>query len=782
MKRPLALALGVLLAGPSPAQSSPPQSPRGQAPSGQASADTETLLLDVCVDDACDGIAVVLVRGPQVLVESAALRKAGVQLDADVATQRIDGRDFVAADAIGHGTRVAIDRALLRLDIQRPASALPLQRADFHAPPPQVDGMRDWSAVLDYAANIGSRRDTRNLFVDGALSRGPWALRGDGQWGGDGGWRRGLTRLEFDQPHTLRRWTFGDQYALSPDPLGGSALLGGVGVARAFDLDPFLITFPQPYLDGVLQAPGTVEIYANGVLVGRQPLQAGPFSLQGLGLSPGRNDVELVLRDPFGGTRELSSASYYSASGLLAPGLSEYALRMGRTRPSPLEDRYRDDAVLAGYWRHGLNQSVTVGVRAEADRELRNLGAQAALRLPVGELSASLARSNGPAVGDGGGAAAFDYRYSNRVAGWSLGVRRYDRGYRRLGDDLVDDTIGRLRQPRGDAFAAIGWSPNARLSLQLHWNRNHWFDAGDDTRYGLDASLRLGVGARMYFAVARNHGDAGRDTVAQLGVSLALGRDNLNIGSRHDAGGWGYGIDANRSRPTDTGFGYSASLDHRDGAQYAFARGEYQGRHGRYALSLQDADGDSEASLLLGGALVAIGGRAFATPPVDNGFALVRVPGLAGVQVRRENLPVGLTDDAGELLVRDLLPYYPNRIGYDDEDVPADWNTGPDALTVAVPRHGGAVVAFQARPLRAIAGSLRLPQAGAATLHLRGAVHDYATRIGTSARYYIEDVEPGAYALEVELDAGARARCTLQVPVLAPGVTRLQPVVCTEEP
>jgi outer membrane usher protein len=773
VSRRLAFAFGLLLAGQVSAQ----------APPTQASAKAETLLLDVCVDNACDGIAVVLVRGAQVLVERAALQKAGVPLDPSAATLRIDDRDFIAADAIGNGVQVAIDRAMLRLDIRRPATALPLQRADFHAPPPQVDGMRDWSAVLDYAANLGSRRDARNLFVDGAISRGPWALRSDAQWRDDGGLYRGLTRLEFDQPRTLLRWTIGDQYALSPDPLGGSALLGGVGVARAFDLDPFLVTFPQPYLDGVLQAPGTVEIYANGVLVGRQPLQAGPFSLQGLGLSPGRNDVRLVLRDPFGGTRELSSASYYSASGLLAPGLSEYALRLGRERPSPLADRYLDDPVLAGYWRRGLNQALTVGVRAEADRDLRNLGAQAALRLPVGELSASLARSDGPASAGSGGAMALDYRYSNRIAGWSLGLRRFDRGYRRLGDVFGDATFdGLLRQPRGDAFAAVGWSPDARLSLQLHWSRNGYFDAGDETRYGLDGTLRLGVGAQLFFALARNDGNDGRDTIAQLGVSLALGRDNLNVGSRHDGNGWGYGVDANRSRPSDTGFGYSASLDHQSGADFAYARGEYQGRHGRYALTMQDADGRTQASVLLSGALVAIGGRAFATPPVDNGFALVRVPGLAGVQVRRENLPVGVTDAAGELLVRDLLPYYPNRIGYDDDDVPADWSTGPNALTVAVPRHGGAVVPFQARPLRAVAGSLRLPHAGAATVRLRGDGHDYSTRIGSSSRYYLEDVAPGAYTLEVELDSGARARCTLQVQVLAPGVTRLEPVECREVP
>jgi hypothetical protein len=67
-------------------------------------------------------------------------------------------------------------------------------------------------------------------------------------------------------------------------------------------------------------------------------------------------------------------------------------------------------------------------------------------------------------------------------------------------------------------------------------------------------------------------------------------------------------------------------------------------------------------------------------------------------------------------------------------------------------------------------------------VRLHGEGHDYSTRIGSSARYYLEDVAPGAYALEVELDSGAHARCTLQVPVLAPGVTRLEPAECREMP
>ncbi|WP_166212241.1 fimbria/pilus outer membrane usher protein [Cognatiluteimonas telluris] len=764
MIRVSALALGLMLAGVASAQA--PAVP-------MAAPAQETLLLDLCLDGSCDGIAVVIVRGTQVLIERGALQRVGMAIDG-LPSQRIDGRDFIAGDALDPAIQVRVDRVQLRLDIQRPARAMPAQHADLRTPRPALQGTHERSAYLNYAAGIGQHRASRNLFLDGAATRGAWSLSSTAQWLDDGGFHRGLTRLEFDQPQSLRRWTLGDQYAFSPDPLGGSALVGGVGVQSAFDLDPFLLIFPQPYLSGVLETPGTVEIYANGVLVGRQPLQAGPFSLQGLGLSPGQNDVRLVLRDPFGGLRELFTTSYYSASGLLAPGLSEYALHLGRVRPSPFEDRYLDQAVLAGFWRRGLSERFTLGGRIEATDDLGNAGVQAAMRLPVGEVSAAYARSSG--AGLSGGASTLTYQYNNRLGSLSLGTRAFDRGYRRLGDEFLPDF---LRQPRGDAFATASWSPLARLSFQANWSRNRYYGASAETRYGLSGRYRVADASQLLFAVTRSDDGTLRDTSVQLGLNLTFGRDNVSLGASHDHGGMGYNADINRSRPSDTGFGYDLSLNRHGGDDFAFGRGEYQGEHGRYTVIAQSAGGNSDASVLLSGALVAIGGRVFATPPVDSSFALARVPGLAGVEILRENLPMGRTDAHGDVLVRGLLPYYPNRIGYDDEDVPATWRAGVNELPAAVPRHGGALVLFDASPLRAIAGSLHLAHPGPGLLRLHGAQADLDTRIGSSGRFYLEDVAPGAYEVQVELDDGTHAHCTLQVPVAAAGVNQLGTIDCT---
>src|SRR3546814_14458053 len=64
----------------------------------------EILLLDLCVNGSCPGVAAVVLRGDQVLIETEALRAAGVDIDA-LPTITIGERLFVDGKTINHGTR-----------------------------------------------------------------------------------------------------------------------------------------------------------------------------------------------------------------------------------------------------------------------------------------------------------------------------------------------------------------------------------------------------------------------------------------------------------------------------------------------------------------------------------------------------------------------------------------------------------------------------------------------------------------------------------------------------
>jgi outer membrane usher protein len=758
-----------------------PAAGRAQQEAGAAGDRGELLLLDLCVDRQCSGVAVVLVRDGVAWVDREALLAAGVDL-AGTPEETIDGRRYVRADAINHGAQASIDRAALRLDILRRPESLPPQRASFRRERPPVAVAPGLTAFLNYAATASTDRDAHGLFLDGAVARGTLSLRSTGQWSPVDGWGRGLTRLDLDQPERLRRWSLGDQAVLSPDPLGGGALLGGIGVQRAFDLDPFLLTFPQPFLSGVLETPGTVEVYANGALLGRRTLGAGPFSLEDLGVAQGRNDLRLVFRDPFGGTRELSSAAYYGSTALLAAGLDEYALRVGLPRRGLLGDDYVDEPVLAAFWRRGLSDWLTLGLRVEGDAGFRNAGASAALRLPLGEVDAAYAASRSDQAS--AAAAALGYRYATRRYAFSAGGRRFGEGYRALGDGQA-----LFPRPERELYASLGWTPPGRLALQLNWTDVRYRSLlADRSRLGLDGSWRLHPRAQLLFGAARERVGGIDDHSVRAGLVVSLDRLTANLGARRDDGGTGYNLGLNRGRRGETGLAWDLNLARAQDRSLGFGRAEYQGERVRYALDAQDVDGSRRAGLTVSGGLVAIGGGVHAIRPVEGGFALVRLPGLEGIEVRRENRAVGRTDADGELLVTGLLPYYPVRIEFETGDVPVTWRTGDPVRTIAVARNAGALVAFDAAPLRALSGTLllgvadgsRRPAAGG-LLELRCPAGTVGVPVGASGRFYLEDAPAGR--CEARWSSGQEtARCALELPAATGadglGVRRLPPLLC----
>ena len=60
-------------------------------------------------------------------------------------------------------------------------------------------------------------------------------------------------------------------------------------------------------------------------------------------------------------------------------------------------------------------------------------------------------------------------------------------------------------------------------------------------------------------------------------------------------------------------------------------------------------DGKAATAVWASGSIVGIGGRLFATRPVDQSFALVRVPGVPDVRAYLSNQEIGRTNGHGDL-------------------------------------------------------------------------------------------------------------------------------------
>ena len=742
----------------------------------------ETLLLDLCINDRCVGVAPVIARGDDVLIDRLALEVAGIDTR-DVIPEHLGERDFVSIRQLNHGSKFAIDRTLLRLDLTLRADRLPRQTATLTERTREAQtAPQPWTAFVNYAATAGEH-DDRQFYLDAAVGRGNAAFRTTGSWNSFESWQRGLTRFELDQPHALRRWTVGDQYALARDPLAGGLLIGGVGVERAFDEDPYLVTFPQPYYSGVLESPGTVEVYANGVLIGRRDLGAGPFTLQSLGIQPGRNDVRVIMRDAFGNRSELATQSYYGGSPrLLAKGLDEYAVRLGAPRENGgIGGGYLDDTTYQAWYRRGLSDWFTLGGRIEGSDDVRNAGLDVAFSTPIGEFALAAAASEHDFVGRGDAWGA-NYSYTTRSWSAGLGTRRASADYRNL-TDPSPLLLGPIRQ---EDYASLSFSPAERLTLQLNAGRVERALFPAERSAGLTASYRLWDRGQLFFVVQRRESDFFEDTTAQLNLNIALDRDSITLSAHSDDRGGethgGVGLDARRSRPSDTGFGYSVNVQHAGDFDAGYGQLEYQARHARFLLEADKYDSaDVHVRGTASGALVAVGGRVFATPPLDTGFALVRVPGVAGVPILRENQVVGYTDANGDLLVRELLPFHANKLALDPAAVPAGYDLREPVRHVQVSRNTGSLVVLETTSVHAITGHFRYAGGAAGDLVRIGDAQD-GTPIGTDGMFYLEGLGAGTQVATIERESGS-VRCRIDVPAGGNGpVTNVGDVTCEDAP
>ena len=132
----------------------------------------------------------------------------------------------------------------------------------------------------------------------------------------------------------------------------------------------------------------------------------------------------------------------------------------------------------------------------------------------------------------------------------------------------------------------------------------------------------------------------------------------------------------------------------------------YQGAHGRYELRQETIGAESTTTLSAMGAIVGIGGGVFATRPVEESFALVRVPGVEGVRAFASHQEIGKTGRRGDLLIPDLQAYYGNILNIADGDIPLQYAVPDVGMTLAPPYRGGAVALFDVQRVQRVLGKI----------------------------------------------------------------------------
>jgi outer membrane usher protein len=721
----------------------------------------ERVLLPVSVNGVAKGDLLAFFENDDVLLRVADLEGAGVRGFSGHRVPAPEG-ELVTLGSLAPDITFLLDSESVALTLTTLPRYLGSTTRDLKTSrPDSIAYTTDTSAFLNYSANW---RDFKSFdaFAETGISLHGNLLYASGSRDAQGRFTRGLTSYTVDDRERLTRWVVGDGFA-SGGTLGGALLLGGVGVSRNFELDPYFVRYPTFGLSGAVMTPSTADVYVNGAIVRREQLPPGQFDLTNLPVPAGSGNATVVIRDAFGGERTLASP-FYSSSAVLARGLSEYTYNIGFVR-RPLGvsgGDYESAPAFLGRHRLGVTDSFTPEVRLEARSGFWSGGPGVALRLPFGEAGASFAWSRDG--GDSGTAASFAYQYLGQPVNFGVFARVFSARYANLSLHASEDRP----LTNGGAFAGI---QAGRVSLTAQYEVNRMRDTPSTARVSLSASAPLSRDWNVFLSGGRSlrAGGAALEAFAGLSYSLGGGAIASLTHERTADGVSSTSATVQKSLPLGAGYGYQVTAS--GGAASDSGRGlfQYQGPYGRYEAWYERLNGQSVETLSMSGGIVAIGGTVAPSRAVGQSFALLRVPGVPGVTGFSSNQPVGQTNRHGDLLVPEILPYYGNRVGIADTDVPQDYSIGETEKTVAPPYRGGALIVFPVARARAVTGFLRIEIDGEetvpafGTLTLAAGGKQIESPIGSKGEFFLENIPPGRHEALVQTRS-ASCRIAIEVP------------------
>ncbi len=732
-----------------------------------ASAERRTVILRVAINELAAGDHIVYLEDDgDVLVPVEALRGIGVRVHGR--TEQVDGALCVALRSMTKD--YVLDEDQMTIAITARPSDLPATRIDLaRGAPPDLQVRDATSAYLNYGVQAVGTALT--AFTEAGARHGRGLLYSSVTLTPDHRVVRGLSNLTIDHREQLQTFVIGDQ-VVDGGPLGGGAVVGGLHLIRSFELDPYLVTSPAIDLSGSVLAPATAEIYVNGVLVRREQLPPGRYTVANLPATTGAGDARVVIRDVLGRRQEVSTG-FYVAGNLLRPGLSDYHVTAGSVRGAMGMESFGYGAVAAvARYRRGVTSRITVGARADAAIEHGGAGASMTAGLPVGQLdvAAGVSADRGAL----GAAGSLGWSYLARRGALALSGRLVSDGYATVDVDRDADRV--VAEARAHASLSLA----RRVTAGARFSSVAFRDVGWSRRYSLHASASPARGATLSVSVERSDEEHGTQYSAFASLSVGLSsRTRASLSHHHRGGGDTSQVALSRSLGGETGLGYRASAE--VGARDAVAASvQAQSSTGRYELgyTYRGTDhGTLEASVA--GGLAVIGGRVFASRPIDNSFALVRVPGNAGVETSIENHPVGRTDRHGDLFIPRLLPHYGNNISIDPGDLPFDRLLPVTRQTIAPPVGGGVVIVFAAPALHVVRGTLIIEEGASTRPPAYGelTVGGSTSPINATGNFELAGLQGGRHAAVVEWD-GKRCAFDLFVPTRAAMIIELGTLVC----
>jgi outer membrane usher protein len=640
---------------------------------------------------------------------------------------RIEGRLYVPLRAL-RGVQATISEQAQRLDLVIEPDLLPQAKLKFGLPRPDLPQTPSWGGFLNYTV-YGQSSSGQDFATSLAKSlAGAFevvAFGPAGTFGGtllvnstaatrtgaegivvlDAGWR-------WDDAERLRTYRIGDAIT-APGWWGRAVRFAGIQVTSNYALQPGYITYPLLTVAGVSAIPTAAEIYSNNVRMGTQNVPAGPFAITNVPALNGAGELQVIVTNAFG-QQQVITQPFYVTTQLLKPGLSEYSFSAGTVRLNyGLRNLDYQGYVASAFYRHGVNDTLTVQGRAESDTNVHSAGVGADYVVDYfGVLSSGIAvsSSSGDLVGARGTGERYLLGFSRQanLASFAVGSTWATPNYREIGDTPLQEARTthasfNVSLPAQAGSLALLYS-GQRFRDTAPVTPVHESQSGTLNIYTASYSIGLGRLGYLTLSASRSTGIASQTQLFAL-YTLPFGTSNtapadttITLGAQNTRGDGQSAtlgtLDLQHPVPVGTGWGYYLHAQTDDSY---IGGASYWGQYGRYAMDASHANGQSAVRGAVSGGIGLVGGHAFFAQPIDQSFALVSVGDIAGARVMQENIDVGRTGSDGTLILPRVPSYTPVNISIDPTTIPLDSTVGRIVQRVVLLERTGIVVGFESR-------------------------------------------------------------------------------------
>jgi outer membrane usher protein len=666
-------------------------------------------VLEVSLSEKGKGESFVVLRGPggSVYLDAQEFSQLRLHLPKTAPKMHDGHRYFSPADI--PGAKVTVNETRQRAVIEAPADAFEMTRlsaAEHEAPkvtPASPGAFLNYqfsSQQIQGHNNSGAYAELGTFAAMGVLTSTTVAR--------DSQLQHDVVRLDTtftrDFPETLHSLNLGDAIS-DPGSWGNAVRFAGIRWSKNFSMRPDLLTSPLLSAGGTAAVPSTVDVFVNNQLVSSSQLPAGPFIIDRLPSVSGTGDVSVVVRDALG-REQVMTQSFYSSVHLLAPGLTQYSVNLGKVREDYALSSNHYGALLAeGSYRRGITKLLTLEGHAEY---LANDAHAAGINAVVGVGKLGTVNVTAAAGGDARGSGMLSgvgFEHHGRVISLVANTLVASGGYSQVSDALNPSSRFMRR-----SLMQAGINLGRAGSLSMAYVQQSYRLLPTQRTVSLTHSLRLGASGALNLTLSRSQSTSASTSFYLLYV-LPFG--NRRSGTLSTLGGSGEGASRNEmvasvmeSPPVGPGFGYRLSA-----STIGNYDADWRQQFSAADLELQTArnSGVTGQSAYLDGALTLLDGKVGATRSVTGSFAVVDVAGLAGVPVYVENQLTTHTDANGKALLFNLRPYEANRISIAPEDLPLDTTIGSRSTIMAPPFRSGVVARFPVERVRSATFRLVTP-------------------------------------------------------------------------